>query len=283
MTATTSSQLPPHAATLPLIGVSASVRELEYRFHGTGEKALHAVYEAFGGLPLMLPALGDKYDFTQLAGRLDGLLLTGSPSHVAPGQYGGAAAVPGNLLDPARDATILPLIRSALAAGVPILALCRGMQELNVALGGTLRALNSGKATHSSDGRGIPVQDWLLTHPHTVTLQPGSALAGVFGAEKFGVNSAHSQVIDRLSDKLLADGLSDDGVVEVVSVRGSEAFAVGVQWHPEYTYGIDAQSTALFAAFGAATRHRLAQRLLHNDPSARLDSGFDAVGANLGN
>lgn len=275
----------PHAATLPLVGVSTNMRQLpDYKVHSATEKAVLAVYEAAHALPMLLPALGDKYDFASVVDRLDGLLLTGGASHVAPQHYSGVLQLSESELDAARDATTLPLIRLALDAGLPILALCRGLQELNVALGGTLRQVED-KTLHSSDGQGMALEHWLVTRLHPVTVQQDGVLGKLCGVTTANhvlqVNTAHSQAIDRLAPALRIEAVAGDGTIEAVSVKDSAGFALGVQWHPEYLYKTHADAHCLFAAFGSAVRQRMAQRLLQGDWTARLDSE-PAVGANLG-
>ncbi len=270
----------------PVVGVSTNVRQLpDYKVHGATERSIHAVYDAAGCLPLMLPALGDKYDFANLVERLDGLLLTGGASHVAPAHYSADDDLDPALKDPERDATTLPLIRVALAAGVPILALCRGIQELNVALGGTLSTVDNIQL-HSSDAQDpatrLPLREWLVQHKHSAIVQPNGLLKTLFnGTPTLQINSAHSQAIAALSPKLQIEALAPDGVIEAVSVIGSTAFALGVQWHPEYLFGTDQASRVILEAFGTAARHRLAQRMLRQDWTARLDDD-PKFGANTG-
>ena len=156
---------------------------------------------------------------------------------------------------PARDATTLPLIRRAIERGVPLLAICRGIQELNVALGGTL-ATEIQEREGSLDHR-APVsddQDERFAIRQSVSIKPGSCLAGVFGAGEILVNSVHRQAVDRLGARLQVEAVAEDGTVEAVSVRDARAFAVGVQWHPEYWHKTDSASARIFQAFGDAVR-----------------------------
>ena len=127
------------ARTLPFVGIPCCVRSINERlFHTVNERYPNALVDAAGCLPVIIPAIGPKIDLGALLDGLDGLLLTGSPSNVEPSQYGGAPSQEGTLHDPDRDATTLPLIREAVHRDLPVLAICRGIQELNVALGGTL-------------------------------------------------------------------------------------------------------------------------------------------------
>ena len=157
--------------------------------------------------------------------------------------------------DPDRDATTLPLIRKALDCGVPLLAICRGIQELNVALEGTLAA-ELQERPGSLDHRAPPSesQDERFAIRQRVSIKPGSCLAGVFGSGDIQVNSVHRQGIDRLGPRLQVEAVAEDGTIEAVSVRDARAFAVGVQWHPEYWVASDDNSARIFRAFGDAVR-----------------------------
>ena len=250
---------------LPIVGVPCcvDVQEEGSVFHKAGEKYVMAVARASHCLPLMIPALGDWYDPYELAEKLDGLLLTGSPSNVEPHHYEGEASRPGTHHDPVRDATTLPLIRAALEVGLPLFAICRGHQELNVALGGTLHQNVhelEGRNDHRSDKTRPLDERYLERHPVTLT-QGGvlQTLAG--GAATAMVNSLHEQAIDRIADRLEVEAISDDGVIEATSVKGAETFALSVQWHPEHPLALDwPLSKAMFAAFGEACGHRRASR-----------------------
>jgi putative glutamine amidotransferase len=248
----------------PLIGVSACARKGErHVFHSVAEKYIAAVVDGVGGVPLIIPAIGTQSDIATLLGTLDGLMLTGSPSNVEPHQYGGAPSREGTLHDAARDATTLPLIRAALDAGVPLLAICRGHQELNVALGGTLH-----QNVHELDGkrdhrmrREVPSNEERYAMAHTVELEPGGLLARLAGAHRATVNSLHAQAIDRVAPGLAVEAVStEDGVVEAVRVSSATSFALGVQWHPEWHVATDAFARAIFATFGDAARARAARR-----------------------
>ena len=224
-------------------------------FHCVGEKYLRAVSEAAAALPLIVPAFGAELELDVLLERCDGVLLTGSPSNVEPQHYAGPPSKPGTWHDPQRDATALPLIPRAVAAGLPLLAICRGFQELNVAYGGTLH-----QHLHELPGRLLHKED--ATQPlevqygpsHAVELTPGGQLARLAGRERIEVNSLHSQGIDRLGQGLTVEGRAPDGVVEAVSVTDARGFALAVQWHPEWQALENDFSKALFAAFGAAAR-----------------------------
>ncbi len=243
----------------PLIGLPACVKPLSGQdFHTIGDKYVRAVALASEGLPVMLPSLAELVDPRAVIERLDGLVLTGSPSNVHPSRYGQAPTPEHEPHDEARDATTLPLIEAALEAGLPLFAICRGHQELNVALGGTLHA-----RVHELEGRmdhRRPQHDEMDVQygkRHGVALEPDGRLARIAGRDEIEVNSLHWQAIDRLAPGLTVEGRAADGTIEAVSVAGARGFALSVQWHPEYKVLEDPVSTAMFRAFGAAARERL--------------------------
>ena len=247
----------------PLVAVSTDVRQFEnYTWHAAPRQYLEAAISGAGVLPVLVPSFGDRLDLDTLLSAVDGVMLTGSKSNVHPGLYGGEAGEANGPYDEDRDATTLPLIRKAIERGVPLLAICRGIQELNVALGGSL-ATEIQERDDSLDHR-APVsddQDERFAIRQSVSIKPGSCLAGVFGAGDIMVNSVHRQAVDRLGPKLQVEAVAEDGTVEAVSVRDAKAFAVGVQWHPEYWVNSDSASGAIFKAFGDAVRQHAAARL----------------------
>jgi putative glutamine amidotransferase len=246
----------------PLIGIPACARALgDHPFHVVGDKYVRAVSDGAGGLPVLIPALGETLDVGDLVERLDGLLVTGSPSNVAPALYGGLPGAAETLHDPARDATTLPLIRAALAARLPLLAICRGLQELNVALGGTLHPRvheRPGALNHRADDSRPAAEQYAKVHP--VRPVSGGLLARIAGTSEIMVNSVHSQGIDRLAEGLAVEATAPDGLIEAVRVVDAPAFALAVQWHPEWRFWECPVSQALFAAFGKAAAERAAGR-----------------------
>jgi putative glutamine amidotransferase len=247
---------------LPLIGIPADRRLYgKHYFHMVGEKYIEAIAQGAHAVPVLVPALGPKIDLPSLLDACDGLLLTGSASNVEPHHYGGPASMPGTLHDPNRDATTLPLIPRAVAAGLPVLAICRGFQEMNVAYGGSLhQRLHElpGSMDHREDeSQPLEVQ---YGPAHEVLLEPGGALQKMAGADRLEVNSLHWQGIDALGPGLTVEARAPDGVIEAFSVAGSGTFSMGLQWHPEWQFAKDPFSRALFAAFGTAAGQRASLR-----------------------
>ncbi len=235
-------------------------------FHMVGEKYARAVLDASDALPLAIPAFAEELRLEDLLGRLDGILFTGSPSNVEPHHYAGTPSAPGTLHDPARDATTLPLIRRAVAAGVPVLGICRGFQEMNVAFGGTLHQRVhevEGFADHRDDeSQPLEVQ---YGPAHEVILEPGGLLRAMAGADRLQVNSLHWQGIDRLGQGLAIEARAPDGLIEAFRVAGASQFAVAVQWHPEWQAMSNPFSRALFAAFGSASRARAQKKASYGE------------------
>ncbi len=230
-------------------------------FHAVGEKYARAVLDAADGLPLLVPALAEELRLDELLERLDGLVFSGSPSNVEPHHYEGPASRPGTLHDPARDATTLPLIRKAVRAGVPVLGICRGLQEVNVAFGGSLHQRVHeipGHLDHRDDeSQPLEVQ---YGPAHDVILEPGGVLRSLAGTERVRVNSLHWQGIERLGSGLAVEARAPDGLIEAFRVEGAARLALAVQWHPEWRVMENPLSRALFSAFGAACRDRAESR-----------------------
>jgi putative glutamine amidotransferase len=231
--------------------------------HAASDSYVRVVLGPVGGIPVLLPAAGEAL-VPQILPRLDGLILTGSRSNVRPDYYEGPPHAEGTPEDPARDSTTLPLIRAAIAAGLPVLAICRGFQELNVALGGSLDQRVQdlpGRIDHStpSDQKLPRIR---VAKAHAVRLAPDCLLADIAGGAEITVNSLHNQGISRLAPRLVAEGWAPDGTVEAVRVRDATGFAYGVQWHPEYDWDRDVVSRGLLERFGHATEAWAARRRL---------------------
>jgi putative glutamine amidotransferase len=242
---------------LPVVLVPACNRHLGgLDFHVVGRKYADAVRLA-GCLPLVVPS-ADGIELGQLLDLADGVFLTGSPSNVDPGHFGESVHDPSAPLDLVRDAWTLPLIPLAIGRGVPLFAICRGLQEVNVALGGSLhQAVHeiAGHADHRAD-RSVPIDRQYDALAHAVAVTPGGLLESITGCATIEVNSLHSQSIARLADGLRVEARAPDGVIEAVSVPQAR-FALAVQWHPEWNAASSPVSMKLLAAFGSACRdHR---------------------------
>lgn len=247
----------------PRIGIPVDVKSVsDDVMYAVGEKYVAAVARGAQATPLLLPVLGVGGDATSLEEfiapedlleGLDGLLLTGSPSNVAPSFYGESGDGVGPF-DIQRDVTTLGLLRVAMAQNLPILGLCRGFQELNVACGGTLYT-----AVHEQPGYNDHRDDRDQPHAaryapaHPVTLTQGGLFAQLAGTSEIMVNSLHGQGLSVLSEQLVVEATAPDGLVEAIR-RPDRRFVVGVQWHPEWQFAQNPFSRALFAAFGAAAR-----------------------------
>jgi putative glutamine amidotransferase len=244
--------------TRPLIGISCCVKTFGPQTllnHAASDSCVRAVEQWADAVPVLLPASGSISAIGTLLHRLDGILLSGSRSMVAPVHYGGPPLPEDMKEDEARDATTLPLIRAAVRRGVPVLAICRGLQELNVALGGSLhqnlKAL-PGRLDHGANQQAEP--HLRFAKVHGVTLRQGGMLHRLAEAREIQVNSLHYQGIDRLASGLVVEAQAPDGTIESVSLAGEGGFALGVQWHPEGDCESDALSRRIFETFGQAAR-----------------------------
>jgi len=242
----------------PVIGIPADRRMIgQQAYHLVGEKYLTAVLDGAGGVPLIVPAIGRELRLEELLETLDGLLFMGSPSNVDPRHYQGEPSEDSTLHDPHRDDTTLPLIPRAVAAGVPVLGICRGFQEINVAFGGSLwQKLQRvpGYLDHREDPKQPLEQQY--GPAHDVVLTPDGLLRRLAGTDRIRVNSLHSQGVRELGKGLAVEARAPDGVIEAFRVEHSPAFALALQWHPEWRVTGNDFSRALFAEFGAACRAR---------------------------
>lgn len=242
----------------PLIGVPCDRRIVEpHPFHMVGEKYVTALTDTADALPLLIPVLADRLDIEELLETVDGLMLTGSPSDIEPHHYTDEAGHPDATRDTHRDSLNLPLARRAVETGVPMFAICRGFQELNVSLGGTLHQkleLVDGMLQHKENPS--DPADVQYGPSHDVDLVSGGLLAELTGVDRLTVNSLHGQGIDKLAPGLEAEAHAEDGLVEAYRVAEAREFALAVQWHPEWRATENAASAAIFSAFGAACRER---------------------------
>jgi putative glutamine amidotransferase len=247
---------------VPVIGLPADRKFCDpHYFHCVGEKYLRAVVEVLGAIPLVVPALPERLPLQGILSMLDGVLLTGAASHIDPRRYGGPQAGPDFPTDAERDATSLALTRMALEARVPVLGICRGLQELNVALGGSLHAevhhVEGYDDHREEDSASLDVQ---YAAQHDVFPVPGGVLDELAGGVPQRVNSLHEQGIDRLADGLVVEARAADGLIEAVRVDSDAVFALAVQWHPEWRTRDNPFYAAILDRFGAACRARAARR-----------------------
>lgn len=251
----------------PVVGIPCDVYQHGlHPQHGSGEKYINALAHGAGVRPVLLPAVGGGTDLMPLTDTcspdevldsLDGLFLTGNISNVNP-QFYGEKSPPDNLFDPQRDATTLPLIRRAIERDIPLFAVCRGFQELNVALGGSLyQRVHEvpGMLDHREDSS-LP-REGQYDYAHEILLVEDGLLRELAGAERVRVNSVHGQGIHRLADGLEIEATAPDGLIEAARSLDHSRFALGVQFHPEWQYQRDPFYSALFRAFGDAIRERL--------------------------
>ncbi len=246
---------------LPRVGLPTDHKQIgAHPFLAVGEKYVRAVVDGAGCLPLLVPTLDPVLPLRDVLAGLDGLLLTGAVSNIEPHHYSDESSYEGNLLDPRRDATNLPLIPLAIELGVPVLAICRGFQEVNVAFGGTLYQKvheQTGFLDHR-ENKDDPL-DVQYGPAHDIALVPGGVLAGLAGDTRATVNSLHGQGVRRLGEGLVVEAQAPDGLVEAFRHDGP-AFMLAVQWHPEWKVRENAFYLATFRAFGDACRARAARR-----------------------
>ncbi len=247
----------------PIVLLPSDVKQIgEHAFHAVGQKYILAVAQAAQAMPLLVPAISEYLSMDDLLASADGILFTGSPANIHPSHFGQAVHNAELPLDSARDALTLQLIRAAVDTGVPVLAICRGFQELNVAFGGSLHQAvqdQSDKSDHR-EPKDMPL-DAQYAVSHNVNLVKNSLLANIVGAEDMMVNSLHGQGIDRLATGLSAQAHAPDGLIEAISVDNASGFALGVQWHPEWKVMQNPQYLAIFKAFGKACRARMLRRI----------------------
>ena len=240
---------------MPVVGIIGNAYLLndEYPVHVGGRMNSEAIARVAGALPLIVPSDPEFVDIETLRATCDGFLFTGGRPNVHPEEYGEDETEAHGTFDRPRDRLAIPLIRDCVAAGQPILAICRGFQELNVAMGGSLypeiRDL-PGRMNHRMPPDGSLDEKFALRHD--VTLTEGGVFHRIFGATTVRTNTLHGQGIKEKGPRIMIEGTAEDGTPEAIHVDGAPGFAVGVQWHPEYNAATDPVSRPLFQAFGKA-------------------------------
>jgi putative glutamine amidotransferase len=244
----------------PLVGLPADTYESHgFLFHSLGDKYVRAVAEVAQCTPLMIPSMIDALQLEPLLDQFDGILMTGAVSNVHPPHYGEAPTADHEPYDHARDAITLKLIKAVIERGIPLFCICRGFQELNVVMGGSLETeLQRGEGR--LDHRAPKSEDTDVRYGprHAIAVTPGAMLERILGKRQTTINSIHRQGIKKLAPGLLVEATAPDGVIEAVSVKGAKSFAFGAQWHPEYKARDNPDSVKLFAAFGDAVRKHAA-------------------------
>ncbi len=249
-------------STKPVIGVPACRKPIDiHPFHVVGEKYLQALIDGADALPIMIPVMAEHLELDDILGQVDGVFLTGSLSNVEPHRYAGEPSAPGTLHDPHRDSTTLPLTNRALQAGVPLMAVCRGFQEVVVALGGSLhQKVHEVPGYHTHLENPDDPLDKQYGPSHAVDLVEGGMLHGLAGQTRVMVNSLHAQGVRRLPSGVTVEAIADDGLIEAFTVDEVPGFSLAVQWHPEWRVTENEFSMAMFRAFGNACREYAGQR-----------------------
>ncbi len=241
----------------PLVLVPACTKDIgAHSYHVVQYKYIDALISAANCAPLLLPACGDQTDWDVVLAVADGIMLTGSPSNVHPRHFNQQIHQPELSQDEARDATTLPLIRAVIERGIPLLAICRGMQEVNVALGGSLHQavhqLPDMRDHREIKGTALEEQYQLA---HRVALTSAGRLEKLLdGAQQIMVNSLHGQGIARLAPGLIIEGRADDGLIEAYSGADIPGYLLGLQWHPEWHATENSDSVKIFFSFAQACR-----------------------------
>jgi putative glutamine amidotransferase len=243
--------------TRPVVGIigNAYFIDGDYPVQASGVSNIEAISQQVDAIPVIIPALDKASEIHELTDRFDGFVFTGGRPNVHPHEYGEEETEAHGAFDRSRDAVTLPLIRECVAQGVPILGICRGFQEFNVAFGGSLypeiRDL-PGRMNHRMPPDGTLEEKF--AHRHDVIIEPGSIFERVFDATVVLTNSLHGQGIKDAGERIIIDGHAPDGTPEALSIRDAANFALAVQWHPEWQAGKDPVSRQLFTAFGRALR-----------------------------
>jgi len=244
----------------PLVAIPCDAKQIDtHVFHAVGEKYIDAVRDFCDCTPLLVPATQRPLDLDEILSWADGLFFTGAISNIEPHHYNGAPPREDVLLDPQRDAITLPLLRTAIESGLPTLCICRGFQELNVVMGGTLHQHVQeveGRFDHR-EPKGEP-NEVMYAPAHSVRVTEGGLLQEIVGADEIEVNSLHQQGIDQLGKGLVVEAQAEDGTIEAVSMPSASGFLLGVQWHPEWQPDRSPAYRAILEAFAQAVRSGVA-------------------------
>ena len=247
---------------IPLVGLPADRKTIGlHPYQTVGEKYIRAAVDGANAIPILIPSLDPPIDLRVMLSALDGLMLTGAHSNIEPHHYGDELSYEGNLHDPARDANTLNIVRLAIEMRLPVLAVCRGLQEVNVALGGSLHQKvheTPGFNDHREDATApLDVQYGLA---HAIHLTDGGILHGITGTHSVMVNSLHGQGINKLAPGCVVEARSPDGLIEAIRLDAPDPFLLAVQWHPEWKVRENAFYLGIFQAFATACRERAAKR-----------------------
>jgi putative glutamine amidotransferase len=245
----------------PVVGVIGNAYRIEDRFATqlVGERNLRAVADVAGALPLMFAASPEITDIGALLDAVDGVVLTGARANVHPTRFRTAPDPRHEPYDLRRDDLALALSEACVARGIPLFGICRGLQEMNVAFGGSLhpeiREL-PGRMNHRmprlANGEIHPDPAVVFADRHDVNLVPGGVFARLIGSETIRVNSLHGQGILDPGERVVVEGVAEDGTIEAIRIADAPGFALGVQWHAEHDPQHNPVNRALFQAFGAA-------------------------------
>lgn len=253
---------PPASPSLPLVGLPSDSTQIgAHPFQAVGEKYVRAITEVAGMMAVMIPSVLPLAQLGSLLDRLDGLLLTGARSNIEPHHYSGEPSYAGNLHDPHRDATTLNLIPLAIARKLPVLAVCRGLQEVNVALGGSLyqRVQDVAGFDDHREREGDPL-DVQYGPAHAINLTAGGILADIARSQRVTVNSLHGQGIRTIAPNMLIEARADDGLIEAIRLDTDDTFLLAVQWHPEWRAAENPFYAGIFERFAVACRQHAAAR-----------------------
>lgn len=251
--------------TKPVVGVigNAQVVNDRHNVQLVGQRNLRAVAEVAGALPLMFAGTPDITDIEALLGAVDGILLTGGRANVHPTRFGVEPNPRHEPYDEARDAMALSLVEACVERGVPLFGICRGLQEMNVAFGGSLHPEIReipGRMNHRmprlANGEIHPDPEVVFADRHEVTLAENGYFQKLLGCRCIRVNSLHGQGIEEPGQRVVIEGVAEDGTIEAIRIADAPGFAVGVQWHAEYDPQHNPINRALFKAFGAALVER---------------------------